>query len=163
MYNKKVIASKVKEQTIMTNNDSTSVKIKLITKIRPNEGESETYEMWLQGSYIEKSGSAYLRYEEVQNEQSIRTTVKLGKEQALIIRGGAVNMRLPFHIKDQQLGHYDSEFGSLPLMTHTHTLDFQSELEDEKSGRFSVQYDLIMGGQSVGNYTVDIHFTEVTV
>lgn len=29
------------------------------------------------------------------------------------------------------------------------------------SGDFHVQYDLLMGGQSVGNYTLDITFTEV--
>lgn len=145
----------------MTNHYSTDVKIKLITKIRPIEGESETYEMWLQGNYIEKAGNAYLRYEEVQDGQAIRTTVKLGNEQALIMRAGAVNMRLPLNIQEQQMGHYDSEFGSLPLMTRTLELDFQRQLEDERSGLFSVQYDLIMNGQSVGNYTVNIQFTEV--
>lgn len=145
----------------MTNHYSTDVKIKLITKIRPIEGESETYEMWLQGNYIEKAGNAYLRYEEVQDGKAIRTTVKLGNEQALIMRVGAVNMRLPLNIQEQQMGHYDSEFGSLPLMTRTLELDFQRQLEDERSGLFSVQYDLIMNGQSVGNYTVNIQFTEV--
>lgn len=145
----------------MTNQYSTDVKIKLITKIRPIEGESETYEMWLQGNYIEKAGNAYLRYEEVQDGNAIRTTVKLGNEQALIMRAGAVNMRLPLNIQEQQMGHYDSEFGSLPLMTRTLELDFQRQLEDERSGLFSVQYDLIMNGQSVGNYTVNIQFTEV--
>lgn len=145
----------------MTNQYSTDVKIKLITKIRPIEGESETYEMWLQGNYIEKAGNAYLRYEEVQDGKAIRTTVKLGNEQALIMRVGAVNMRLPLNIQEQQMGHYDSEFGSLPLMTRTLELDFQRQLEDERSGLFSVQYDLIMNGQSVGNYTVNIQFTEV--
>lgn len=145
----------------MTNQFSTDVKIKLITKIRPIEGESETYEMWLQGNYIEKAGNAYLRYEEVQEGKAIRTTVKLGNEQALIMRAGAVNMRLPLNIQEQQMGHYDSEFGSLPLMTRTLELDFQRQLEDERSGLFSVQYDLIMNGQSVGNYTVNIQFTEV--
>lgn len=146
----------------MTNDYAKAVKIKLITKIRPIEGEPETYEMWLQGSYIEKLDNAYLRYEEVQDGQSIRTTMKLGNDQALIIRGGAVNMRLPLNKHDEQLGNYESEFGSLPVITRTHALEFQRQSSDEKSGRFSVQYDLIMGGQMVGNYTVNIQFTEVT-
>ena len=145
----------------MTNDYAKAVKIKLITKIRPIEGELETYEMWLQGSYIEKLDNAYLRYEEIQNGQSIRTTMKLGNNQALIIRGGAVNMRLPLNKYNEQLGNYESEYGSLPIITRTHTLQFQRQ-SDEKSGSFSVQYDLIMGGQMVGNYTVNIQFTEVT-
>lgn len=144
----------------MTNEPNSNVNIKLISTIRPIEGDSEIYEMWLEGSYIEKANSTYLRYEEIQNEQVIRTTLKLGNDQALIMRGGGVNMRLPLNIIEQQVGHYESEFGSMPLMTRTNALNFNRK-PDMKSGEFSVQYDLIIGGQSVGNYKLDIQFTEV--
>lgn len=145
----------------MTNNIATVVKIKLVTVIRPVEGESETYEMWLQGSYIEKLGSAYLRYEEIQNEQTIFTTIKITEHKAFIMRSGAIHMRLPLNTVEPQIGHYEGEFGSLPLMIHTYTLNFERPLQQEKSGQFSVQYDLVLGGQKVGNYTVNIQFTEV--
>ena len=145
----------------MTNDYTAPVKIKLITTVHPTEGESETYEMWLRGNYIEKAGSTYLRYEEIQQDQAIRTTIKLGQQQALILRNGAINMRLPLHSYKQQIGHYDSELGLLPLVIDTQKIDFQPKLPNEKTGTFTAQYHLKMNGQTVGNYIVDIQFTEV--
>lgn len=142
----------------MANEARSQVNIKLISTIRPIDGESESYEMWLKGQLLEKAGSMYLKYEEVQEDKTIRTTMKLGNEQALIMRAGAVKMRLPLNIIEQQTGHYESEFGSMPLVIETKKMTFTKQAI---SGDFHVQYDLLMGGQSVGNYTLDITFTEV--
>lgn len=142
----------------MANEVRSHVNIKLISTIRPIDGESESQEMWLTGQLLEKAGSMYLKYEEVQEDKTIRTTMKLGHERALIMRAGAVNMRLPLNIIEQQVGHYESEFGSMPLVIDTKKMTFTKQVV---SGDFHVQYDLLMGGQSVGNYTLDITFTEV--
>ncbi|MGE7914229.1 DUF1934 domain-containing protein [Lysinibacillus sp. RS5] len=142
----------------MANEARSQVNIKLISTIRPIDGESESYEMWLTGQLLEKAGSMYLKYEEVQEDKTIRTTMKLGNEQALIMRAGAVKMRLPLNIIEQQTGHYESEFGSMPLVVETKKMTFTKQAIN---GDFHVQYDLLMGGQSVGNYTLDITFTEV--
>ncbi|MFJ7648884.1 DUF1934 domain-containing protein [Lysinibacillus sp. NPDC097279] len=142
----------------MVNEEKSQVNIKLISTIRPIDGESETLEMWLDGQLISKADSLYLKYEEVQDEKTIRTTMKLDKERALIMRAGAVKMRLPLNIFEQQIGHYESEFGSMPLVTQTKNMLFTRH---EMRGDFHVQYDLLMGGQNVGNYTLDITFTEV--
>jgi len=142
----------------MVNEEKSQVNIKLISTIRPIDGESETLEMWLDGQLINKADSLYLKYEEVQDEKTIRTTMKLNKERALIMRAGAVKMRLPLNIFEQQIGHYESEFGSMPLVTQTKNMLFTRH---EMRGDFHVQYDLLMGGQNVGNYTLDITFTEV--
>lgn len=142
----------------MANEARSQVNIKLISTIRPIDGDSESYEMWLTGQLLEKAGSMYLKYEEVQEDKTIRTTMKLGNEQALIMRTGAVKMRLPLNIIEQQVGHYESEFGSMPLVIHTKKMTYTQQAI---SGDFHVQYDLLMGGQSVGNYKLDITFTEV--
>ncbi|HBT73420.1 MAG TPA: DUF1934 domain-containing protein [Lysinibacillus sp.] len=142
----------------MANEIRSQVNIKLISTIRPSDGESESYEMWLKGQLLEKAGSLYLKYDEVQEDKTIRTTMKLGHEKALIMRAGSVNMRLPLNIIEQQKGHYESEFGSMPLIIDTKKMTFTKQA---LSGDFHVQYDLLMGGQSVGNYTLDITFTEV--
>ncbi|MEG0259197.1 MAG: DUF1934 domain-containing protein [Lysinibacillus sp.] len=142
----------------MANEAKSQVNIKLISTIRPIDGESETLEMWLNGQLLEKAGNTYLKYEEVQEDKTIRTTMKISEERALIMRAGAVVMRLPLDITEQQIGNYESEFGSVPLLTQTKKLTFERQ---EASGHFYVQYDLVMGEQSVGNYIVDITFTEV--
>lgn len=70
-----------------------NVKIKVISTICPIEGDEETYELWLQGVWLKKNSKMYLRYEEVIEDQTIRTTVKMNNDDALILRSGAVNMR----------------------------------------------------------------------
>ncbi|KGR85732.1 DUF1934 domain-containing protein [Lysinibacillus odysseyi] len=136
----------------------TDVKIKLVSSITPTEGEQETYEMWLQGTFIEKSGTHYLRYEEVQDDQTIRTTVKLTNEQAFIMRNGGINMRLPLNTSQQERGRYESKFGLIPLMTETNQLSYERL---ETGGQFRTEYELIIDGSSVGNYTLEINYTEV--
>ena len=142
------------------NDVGTKVKIKLVSSIIPTDGEVETYEMWLQGTFIEKSGTHYLRYEEVQDEQTIRTTVKLTDHQSFIMRSGGVNMRLPLNTTQKERGRYDSTYGTIPLVTKTRQLSYERQ---QASGQFKTQYDLIIGGSSVGNYTLEINYTEVGV
>ncbi len=86
------------------NEVKSQVNIKLISTIRPIDGESETLEMWLDGQLINKADSLYLKYEEMQDDKTIRTTMKLDTERALIMRAGAVKMRLPLNIFEQQIG-----------------------------------------------------------
>src|SRR4051812_43484707 len=97
-------------------NGEKNVKIKLISTILPTGGESESYELWLQGSFIQKTDNLYLRYEEVLDGKSIRTTVRMNLDKALILRSGGVTMRLPFNLQMQENGHYDTELGALPIV-----------------------------------------------
>lgn len=150
----------VKERTTAMSEVGTKVKIKLVSAIHPTDGERETYEMWLQGAIIVKAGKSYLRYEEVQDDQTIRTTVKLMGDQAVITRSGAVSMRMLLNPEQKEHGHYESPYGSLPIETKTHKLLDETNT-GSKSGRFMTQYDLIIGGNSVGHYTLEIHYSEV--
>ena len=140
------------------NDVGTSVKIKLISSIIPTEGEVETYEMWLQGSFIERAGTHYLRYEEVQDDKKIRTVVKLTSDQSYIMRSGGVSMRLPLNPEQKEQGRYESTYGTIPLVTKTHQLSYEKQ---QQGGQFKTQYDLIMAGNTVGNYTLEINYTEV--
>ena len=144
----------------MANENGKTVKIKLVSSIIPTEGELEKYEMWLEGSCVEKNGSHYLRYEEVQEELTVQTTIKLNPQRSFIKRSGDVNMRLPLNPGVREDGHYESPFGSLPLITNTHQLAIEGMGAENLSGRFLTQYDLIIGGNSVGQYTLEIQYTE---
>lgn len=137
-----------------------NVKIKLNSTISPHNGEEERYEMWLNGSFIEKSGKLYLRYDEIIEDKTIHTTVKMANEQALILRGGDVKMRLPFNTFQKERGHYDTQYGTIPLIVKTHKLKHEHNKDGIINGTFKTQYDLIISGQSVGKYTLEIHYSE---
>ena len=141
--------------------EETKVKIRLNSTILPIDGEEENYEMWLDGSLVKKSGKMYLRYVEQLEEKEIRTTVKMGNEDAFILRGGGVKMRLPFNTMQEEIGEYDTQFGSMPIITKTQHLSYNYNEDNHVSGKFDVQYDLIISGQSVGKYTLEIQYSEV--
>ena len=142
----------------MTNELANNVKIKLMSSITPIEGEEEHYEMWLHGTLVERAGTPYIKYEEVQENQKIETTIKCTSEKALILRSGAVKMRLPLNSVAVQDGHYENMYGQIPLQTKTTTLLFEQE---GNKGRFLANYDLIINGESVGHYKLELQYQEV--
>lgn len=142
----------------MANDIGKRVNIRLTSAIAYAEGETESVEMWLDGHIVEKNGTTYLRYTEEHESQTIKTTIKLAAEQSFIMRKGAVDMRLPLNVTQRETGHYKSEVGSLPLWVDTNHLQYTNEAQ--KQSQFETQYDLHVGGQLAGTYTLKLTFTE---
>lgn len=136
---------------------NTQVKVRLKTTIRQPNEEPEIYELWASGTFIEKGETAYLKYTEVQEDKDVKTTVKMGDTNALVMRSGGINMRLPFIKNAEQTGSYESEYGMLMVTTNTIQMTFE---KNEHDGNFVVQYDLHVSGEPVGEYTLEFHYTE---
>lgn len=129
------------------------VKIKLTTKIRQPDVEEQVLEMRSEGTMTVKNNRLYLQYEEQLEELSIRTTVKISNDEAVIMRSGGLQMRLPFLLHKEQTGNLTNEQGSFMLTTKAHELSASDT-------RFKVRYDLAMGSSHVGEYEMEIQFTE---
>src|SRR5690554_2563999 len=100
------------------------VKIRLHSSIKHPGQDKETHELQATGRYIEKVNSLYLKYEEEQNGQKIQTTVKMDESEALIMRSGAVKMRLPFDTGRTRPGEYGNGAASMNLLVKTNRLEF---------------------------------------
>lgn len=128
------------------------VHVRLTTIIRqPGEQEQKT-EFRARGTLTEKNGRRYLRYAENQDGLDIRTMVKLGETEAVIVRSGGLQMRLPFILNKEQTGNYTNEH-SFMLTTKTHELHVSNT-------RLHVRYDLVIGADYIGEYEMEIQFTE---
>ncbi|MEH7415924.1 DUF1934 domain-containing protein [Neobacillus drentensis] len=128
------------------------MKINVKTTIHQQEG-SETIELKVFGRYFEKDGAAFLKYEEVLEEGTVRTIVKVTPDEALILRGGAVKMRLPFKLHKKLRGSYEMPFGVFETMTLTRRLEHTKGLID-------ILYDFTMQGSPAGTYHLEITFQE---
>ncbi len=147
--------------TISTNTQL-PVKINLTTNIRSGN-EEETFELLAFGQYYEKGNSIYLKYDEVQEEGTVHTIVKLEDERAVILRSGAVKMRLTFQENHDNNGSYESQLGTLLLVTKTEKLVHKQTKDQESSninGRFHLKYELEMQGSIVGDYEMIIQYKE---
>ena len=135
--------------------------IRLQSSIRHPGQDEETHELETLGRYIEKSNTSYLKYDEVANDQEIRTTVKMGNAEALIMRSGAVDMRLPFIADGERPGAYGNGPANFKLIVKTNRLEL-TEREDVLGGRFGVAYELHAEGALLGTYELIITYTEGT-
>src|SRR3954453_18826680 len=128
------------------------MKINVKTTIHQQEG-SETMELTVFGRYFEKDGATFLKYEEALEEGTVRTIVKIASDEALILRGGAVKMRLPFKLHKKLRGSYEMPFGVFETMTMTRRLA-------QSQGLIDILYDFTMQGSPAGTYHMEIPFQE---
>jgi uncharacterized beta-barrel protein YwiB (DUF1934 family) len=134
-----------------------TVMINVKTTIFQEEHE-EIIEGTAQGDFIEKDKSAYLQYDEISDQGSIRTIVKMAGNEALILRSGAVKMKLPFKLNQQMIGSYEMPFGKFETMTVAKNIDL---FYDNGKGKIDLLYDFSMqGAPSVGTYHLEISFQE---
>lgn len=138
-----------------------TVAIRLHSSIQHPGQEKETHEMHLTGELIDKKGKTYLRYEEQQDGSRVSTTIKFGEEESLILRGGAVSMRLPFAINEERMGTYGSGPATFDLLVKTNGLEISKNADDTR-GRFDVQYELHGEGALLGTYELTITYMEGT-
>jgi uncharacterized beta-barrel protein YwiB (DUF1934 family) len=129
------------------------VKINVKTTI----DHDETFELMVFGTYFEKGNAAYLRYEETVEEGSVRTIVKMAHNDALILRGGAIKMRLPFELNRKLNGSYEMPFGQFATVTKARRIDYSYE---NGKGHFGVLYDFSMEGAPKSTYQLEIAFQE---
>ena len=130
-----------------------SVNVRLLSTIKHTDTAAETLDIQTTGELTIKGEQPYLVYEELQNEQAVKTTVKLNNDSALILRSGGVKMRLPFVKGELQTGSYDSGYGAMMITTNTKQLQFGN-------GNFRVEYELLINEEVVGTYTLELIYTE---
>ncbi|WP_419882424.1 DUF1934 domain-containing protein [Peribacillus sp. B-H-3] len=135
-----------------------NIKVTLQTKIRNGSG-TESYELITFGTMFFKAGSLYLQYGEENEYGKTQTTIKYKGHEALLLRNGAVKMRQSFVPEETVHGHYESVYGTLGMITHTNSLEYQWN-EDEKEGKLVLNYELTMQGSEKGYYEMTIAFRE---
>lgn len=139
--------------------DQIPIKIKVKTIIQ-NDGDLQTYELTTFGRYYKKDYSMFLQYEEHQEEGIVKTIVKFSNEEALILRSGAIKMRLPFKNGTELVGSYETPFGKLGTITNTKKLQLITKNEPYLVGSVDITYDFYIQDSKAGTYEMMITFEE---
>lgn len=143
-----------KDGVRMETENGRHVNVKLHSTIKHDESSADTHELTAKGKLIEKGGKTYLRFEESQDGQKVHTTVKLDEEDTIIMRSGAVNMRLPFTAGSTRLGSYGAGPASFNLFVKTERLQVQE-------GSIFAHYTLHADDTLLGTHELTITYTEV--
>lgn len=132
------------------------VNISVRTKIE-KDGESDLLELKAAGRWFRKGGSTYLQYDEELEEGTVHTTVKMKGEDVLILRSGAVKMRLHLLAEKETSGTYESPYGLLQTVASTKRLT-QFLHEGESRGSVEAVYNFSILGEHVGTYHLRIEY-----
>lgn len=142
-------------------NNTKPIQLKFKTTIKHVGELPEIMEIFVDGSYMLKDGKkVYIQYEEILNDKKMRTTLRFDESDGIIMRNGDIKMRLPFLKGLDQRGHYEADFGTMPIIVRTHHIDNKPLTEQAAEGTLLVHYELIVGGNSVGDYTLEYSYTE---
>jgi uncharacterized beta-barrel protein YwiB (DUF1934 family) len=82
-------------------------------------------EFYTEGRYYEQQGNRYISYEEseVSGLEGTTTLLKLGKEEAVLKRTGALSSEMTFRIGCETKNAYNTQYGLFDLSILTHKID----------------------------------------
>ncbi|HYF84106.1 MAG TPA: DUF1934 domain-containing protein [Clostridia bacterium] len=106
---------------------SNGIPIKLHIKSSQSDcnGTMDSMEFYTEGKYYEKQDSKYFSYQEseISGLEGTATVLKLGKEEAVLIRSGALSSKMTFRIGCETENAYSTEYGVFDLSILTHKID----------------------------------------
>lgn len=106
-------------------NNGTPIKLHITSSQSDSQGIADSMEFYTEGRYYEKQGRRYITYEEseVSGLSGTNTILKLGREEAVLIRNGALSSRMTFRIGCETKNAYRTEYGVFELSILTQKLD----------------------------------------
>lgn len=106
------------------------------------EMDTEELEVITSGSYYEKNGRRYIRYDEVQEGQEgvIRNLLKIDDNSLELTRRGLTGVHMVFEKNKKNESYYDTPFGSFLVgVSATHVSVQQSENSLEVKVRYALE------------------------
>lgn len=121
--------------------------------------DPEPVEIITSGTYTEKNGKHYLRYEEYMPDESGFTTntVVIDPDSVDILKKGAASTSMFFHRDQKTFSIYSTPFGNLVLGLDTQGIDIDAR---EDSLAVLVKYGLELNSQFVADCSISITANE---
>ncbi|WP_439443526.1 DUF1934 domain-containing protein [Listeria aquatica] len=135
------------------------VRIQITNLVRQMDALEKT-EITVPGVFYRDEGNIYLHYEEQHVEGKIRSVLKVSETELLLLRNGAVNMRLHF-FKDKSKSTASVESGAGKFLFESELVSYNEVFnQDTAQGEVAFQYDLLSAGTYVGSYEVTMRIEE---
>ncbi|MBC1919318.1 DUF1934 family protein [Listeria booriae] len=146
----------------VSSKEKTAVRLRLRT-ISKQETVEERSELDVSGVFYldHATGSRYLHYEEEQEAGVIRTVLKITDKEVLLMRSGAVSMRMHF-FKERKRSTVSVDYGVGKLMMESELLNIEEVYEDSElfAGKIDFQYELLDNGVNIGLFDVSMILEE---
>ncbi|MGN0161190.1 MAG: DUF1934 domain-containing protein [Lachnospiraceae bacterium] len=119
------------------------------------DGQSEDIEVINVGTYHEKNGKKYIRYEEHMEDGSgvITNMIKISEDSVEMTKKGAVGAQMLFREKERINSCYDTPFGMLMMVVYTKKIECNVQ---ENLVELTVAYDIEINGELMSDSNVYI-------
>lgn len=124
-----------------------------ISGVRYADGEGEDVEMAAAGEYFEKDGISYVRYDEDEGTDTVRSMIKLRPDCMEIVKKGAVNTTMIFQQGKNTLASYMTPAGELFMEIRTGRLEVY---KDNGTLEAETEYSLMINGQHVSDNRIAV-------
>lgn len=136
------------------------VKIQVLTVIRQMDEEEQTI-MPISGVFYKENDAYYLQYKEIQEAGEIRTVWKSSARELLLLRNGAITMRMHFlKNNNRSLANVDTGAGKFVFETALISFEENYQVENALLGEIRFEYDLFSQSELVGSYEVTLKIEE---
>ncbi len=136
----------------------TPIQLKFVTEIK-DQNDKQTVAFDAIGQYYIKGSHTYLVFVEPHDLGEVKTVVKIKNEEVLILRSDAVTMRQLFRKGEATQGTYQSQIGTMGMLTNTNNIEYIFYKNSHK-GKLFLTYTLALQGEQSGRYSITITFKE---
>lgn len=90
-----------------------------------SKGAIDSMEFYTEGRYFEKKDASYISYEEseISGLEGATTILKLGKQEAVLMRSGVFRSRMTFRLDHETKNEYNTGYGLFDMSILTQKLD----------------------------------------
>ncbi|MEK4181119.1 DUF1934 domain-containing protein [Aeribacillus sp. FSL K6-1121] len=132
------------------------VQIYVQNKIYQNQTEEERIEFYTTGEFFKKQHTFYLVYDEIQDDETVKTLIKISEKETTLIRSGGIRLRQRFKQGQKTYANYETPYGTLKLAAETKSLIWHTD--EEKHGTLSIEYLLEINGDTPRLHSLSIQF-----
>lgn len=119
-------------------------------------GQEDETEVVTHGTYLNKNGKHYIRYEEVMEgmEGSVKNLIKIDENGVEVTKRGLTNVHMVFEKDKKNMTYYDTPFGSLLVGIAATDVDVKSS---EKNIDVTVRYALDVNYEHLADCTINMN------
>lgn len=115
----------------------------------------DTVEFIADGTFFEKDGKTYLKYNETNESGTVAVTLKLSENKATILRFGTENTQMVIEKGKSKENVYETNEGTFSLNVVAKTVDINI-----KVGKIKLCYDVELNGSHLSKNEINITFDE---
>ncbi len=127
-----------------------------ISGVRYEDGQKEEVETAAAGTYFEKGGTHYIRYDQEDGEDFIHNMIKIRTDRMEIVKKGAVDTRMIFEKGRKNAAPYMTLAGR--LLMEISTREFMAFQSGKLVGA-ETEYALAINGQHVSDNRITVRVT----